>query len=106
MGLDIGPETITLFAGVLKAAKTIVWNGPMGVFEAHPFEVGTRDVANAIAKATAGGAVSVIGGGDSAAAVEAFGIADRFTHVSTGGGASLQMLEGSPFDSLTVIDEV
>jgi phosphoglycerate kinase len=105
MGLDIGPQTITQFTGVLKAAKTIVWNGPMGVFETHPFEVGTRDVAMAIAKATAGGAVSIIGGGDSAAAVEAFGIVDRFTHVSTGGGASLQMLEGTPFDSLAVLDD-
>jgi len=105
MGLDIGPQTITQFTGVLKAAKTIVWSGPMGVFETRPCEVGTRDVAMAIAKATAGGAVSIIGGGDSAAAVEAFGIVDRFTHVSTGGGASLQMLEGTPFDSLAVLDD-
>jgi phosphoglycerate kinase len=105
MGLDIGPQTMTHYSDILKAAKTIVWNGPMGVFEVRPFEVGTQQVARAMAKATENGAVSIVGGGDSAAAVETFKMTDRFTHVSTGGGASLQMLEGKPFDSLEVLDE-
>jgi phosphoglycerate kinase len=105
MGLDIGPQTMNQYATILKGARTIVWNGPMGAFEVHPFEVGTRQVANAIVRATVAGAVSVVGGGDTAAAVEGFELADRFSHVSTGGGASLQMLEGKPFESLSVIDE-
>jgi phosphoglycerate kinase len=96
---------MTQYSDILKSAKTIVWNGPMGVVEVHPFEVGTQQVARAMAKATENGAVSIVGGGDSAAAVESFKMADRFTHVSTGGGASLQMLEGKPFDSLGALDE-
>lgn len=104
MGLDIGPKTTGLYAKTLQGAKTIVWNGPMGVFETPPFDVGTREVARAMAKATKGGAVSIVGGGDSAAAVEAFGLAGEFSHVSTGGGASLEMLEGKAFDSVGVLD--
>jgi phosphoglycerate kinase len=105
MGLDIGPVTIDRYASMLAQAKTIVWNGPMGVFETPPFDAGTRAVAEAIAAATDAGAVSVIGGGDSAAAIEAFGLAERVSHVSTGGGASLQMLEGRAFDSVAALDE-
>ncbi len=105
MGLDIGPETQSVFAGVIRKAKTIVWNGPMGVFEWAPFRVGTKMVGKAIADATAAGATSVVGGGDSAAAVEEFGLADKMSHVSTGGGASLQMLEGKPFKALELIED-
>ena len=105
VGLDIGPASAAEYGKVLAGAKTIVWNGPMGVFETPPFDVGTRAVAQAMAKATGGGAVSIVGGGDSAAAVEDFGLAERFSHVSTGGGASLEMLEGKKFDSVGVLDD-
>lgn len=105
MGLDIGPKTRDKFVGVLHNAKTIVWNGPMGVFEWKLFAVGTRQVAEAIAAATEDGAVSIVGGGDSAAAAEEFGVADRLTHVSTGGGASLAMLSGEKFESVELLDD-
>ncbi|TVQ61679.1 MAG: phosphoglycerate kinase [Phycisphaerales bacterium] len=104
MGLDIGPKTQTAYANVIRGSKTIVWNGPMGVFEMPPYRIGTQQVAQAIAEATDAGAVSIVGGGDSAAAVEKFGLADRMSHVSTGGGASLEMLEGKAFEALSQID--
>ncbi len=104
MGLDIGPATQTQFAAVLGKARTIVWNGPMGVFEWRPFSIGTNQVAKAIAEATGRGALSIVGGGDSAAAVEKFGLSDKMTHVSTGGGASLEMLEGKKFESVELLD--
>ncbi|WP_372680922.1 phosphoglycerate kinase [Desulfosarcina sp.] len=93
-GLDIGPASVSQFAGILADARTIVWNGPMGVFEIDATAVGTYAVARAMAAATDKGAITVIGGGDSAAAVEKAGLADRMTHISTGGGASLEFLEG------------
>ncbi len=105
MGLDIGPKTQTRYAMTLRKAKTIVWNGPMGVFEWKAFATGTQQVAKAIAHATKEGAASIVGGGDSAAAVEQFGLADQMTHVSTGGGASLEMLEGKRFESVDLLDE-
>jgi phosphoglycerate kinase len=101
-GLDIGPKTAQLFADVVLKAKTIVWNGPMGVFEMPPFDAGTRAVAEAIAKSQG---TSIIGGGDSAAAIQQMGFADKVSHVSTGGGASLSMLEGEKFSSVAILDE-
>ncbi len=101
-GLDIGPKTQQLFAEAIRDAKTVVWNGPMGVFEMPPFDQGTKVVAEAIAQS---GATSIIGGGDSAAAIEQLGFADRVTHVSTGGGASLAMLEGRKFAAVELLDE-
>ena len=102
-GLDIGPETARRYAALVRDAKTVVWNGPMGVFEIPPFDAGTRAVAEAIA---ASDAVSIIGGGDSAAAIEQLGFAEQVSHVSTGGGASLAMLEGKKFASVELLDEV
>ncbi len=104
-GMDIGPETRKLFAEKLADAKTIVWNGPMGVFEMPPFDEGTKAVALAVAEATDKGARSVIGGGDSASAVEKLGLQDRISHISTGGGASLEFLEGKKFVCLEILDE-
>lgn len=101
-GLDIGPKTAERYSEILQSAKTVVWNGPMGVFELPPFDEGTKAVARAIAES---GAVSIIGGGDSAAAIEQLGFADRVTHVSTGGGASLSMLEGQRFPAVELLDE-
>jgi phosphoglycerate kinase len=104
-GLDIGPKTQKLFAEKLEGAKTIVWNGPMGVFEVPPFDQGTKAVAMAVAGATDKGARSVIGGGDSASAIEKLGLADRVSHISTGGGASLEFLEGKKFKCIEILDE-
>ena len=104
-GFDIGPKTIDAYAAEVKGAKTIVWNGPMGMFEVAPFNVGTDAVANAIVEATAGGATSIIGGGDSAAAIDKAGLDDKVSHVSTGGGASLAMLEGKSFAAVDLLDD-
>jgi len=101
-GLDIGPETAKQYAQIVKGAKTVVWNGPMGVFEMPPFDAGTKAVAQAIADSSS---TSIIGGGDSAAAIEQLGFADQVTHVSTGGGASLEMLEGKKFESVELLDD-
>ncbi len=101
-GLDIGPETAKQYAEIVKGAKTVVWNGPMGVFEMAPFDEGTKAVAQAIADSES---TSIIGGGDSAAAIEQLGFADQVTHVSTGGGASLEMLEGKSFASVDLLDD-
>ena len=106
MGLDIGPKTSAAYKDVISSAKTVVWNGPMGVFETPPYDAGTLAVAEAVAAATDRGAVSIIGGGDSAAAIDKAGLADRMTHISTGGGASLEFLEGKPFPAIDVLDDV
>lgn len=104
MGLDIGPESIRQFSALVRQAKTILWNGPLGAFETRPFERGTCAVITAVVEATDAGATSVAGGGDTAAAVESAGASDQFSHISTGGGASLEMLEGKEFESLNALD--
>jgi len=104
-GYDIGPKTRQLYKAEIAKAKTIVWNGPMGVFEKKPFAAGTRAVAEAVAEATEkNGAVTVIGGGDSAAAIEQLGLSNKVSHVSTGGGASLEFLENGHFSTLDILD--
>jgi len=104
-GLDIGPESVEAFGQVLAGAKTVFWNGPMGVFELAPFAEGTRGVAQTIVDVTAKGAFSVVGGGDSAAAVRALGLPeDGFSHISTGGGASLEYLEGKELPGIAVLE--
>jgi phosphoglycerate kinase len=105
MGMDIGPATIDSYRQIIEKAGTVVWNGPMGVFEASEFAAGTRAIAEALAKATDGGTISVIGGGDSATAVEELGLERRMTHVSTGGGASLEYLEGRPMPPIEILDK-
>ena len=105
-GLDIGPKTAEQYASTIASAGTVVLNGPMGVFEMPPFDAGTATVAQACATATReGGAITIIGGGDSAAAVEQMNLADQVSHVSTGGGASLEMLEGKKFKAVEILDE-
>lgn len=104
-GVDIGPETIKLFVKKLEGSKTVIWNGPVGVFEMPPFDAGTKAVAQAVTKATDNGAISVIGGGDSASAIKKLGLSKRVSHVSTGGGASLEFLEGRKFVCLEILDE-
>jgi phosphoglycerate kinase len=104
-GFDIGPKTREAYKAEIAKAKTVIWNGPMGMFEKKPFAEGTRVVAQAVADATKkNGAVTVIGGGDSAAAVEQMGLADKVSHVSTGGGASLEFLENGHFSTLDILD--
>jgi phosphoglycerate kinase len=104
-GFDIGPKTRELYKAEIAKAKTIVWNGPMGVFEKKPFAAGTKAIAQAVADATAkSGTISIIGGGDSAAAIEQLGLSEKVSHVSTGGGASLEFLENGHFSTLDILD--
>jgi phosphoglycerate kinase len=105
MGLDIGPETVTQFNSEIASAKAIVWNGPMGVFEWPAFAQGTLEVARAVAKATAAGATSIVGGGDSVAAVHQSGVADQISHISTGGGASLEFLAGAKLPGVEALTD-
>ncbi len=103
--VDIGPMAAREFAAKIVDAKTIVWNGPMGVFEIPPFDQGTNAIAQAVAKATENGAKSIVGGGDSASAIQQLGLEDKISHISTGGGASLEFLEGKQFKAIEILDE-
>ncbi|HID96057.1 MAG TPA: phosphoglycerate kinase [Candidatus Latescibacteria bacterium] len=103
--MDIGPKTIGLFEGKIEGAETIFWNGPVGVFEFDRFAVGTNAIAHALTKATQRGAVTIVGGGDSAAAIVKAGLKDKISHISTGGGASLEYLEGKPLPGIAVLNE-
>jgi phosphoglycerate kinase len=105
VGLDIGVETAAIFAKALQGAQTIVWNGPMGMFEETPFDEGTIAVANAVAEATDNGAISIVGGGDSVAAVNQAGLNDRISHISTGGGATLEFLAGDTLPGVAALDD-
>jgi phosphoglycerate kinase len=101
--MDIGPETLRQFSDVIAGAGTILWNGPLGVFERPEYSAGTHAIAEALVAATSRGAVTVIGGGDTVAAIESMGLSDGVTHVSTGGGASMEYLEGRSMPSIDVL---
>jgi phosphoglycerate kinase len=104
-GFDIGPKTRELYKSEIAKARTVIWNGPMGVFEKKPFAAGTKAIAEAVADATSKNhAITIIGGGDSAAAIEQMGLSEKVSHVSTGGGASLEFLENGHFSTLDILD--
>ena len=105
MGLDCGPESIKMNAAVINSSKTIIWNGPMGVFEMGKFESGTKGMMDTIVAATAAGVVTVIGGGDTATACKKYNTEDKVTHVSTGGGASLELLEGKELPGISALTD-
>jgi len=105
VGLDIGAETSAIFAQALEGAKTIVWNGPMGMFEEKPFDEGTIAIANAVAEATENGATSIVGGGDSVAAINQAGLDDKISHISTGGGATLEFLAGDELPGVAALND-
>jgi phosphoglycerate kinase len=102
VGVDIGPKTIALYCDAVKQAATVVWNGPLGKFEDEPYSKGTKAIAQALAESKA---ITIVGGGETAEAVEEFGLAEKMTHVSTGGGAFLEYVEGTPFAALAEIDD-
>jgi phosphoglycerate kinase len=105
MGLDIGPDSVEVFKKALSTCKSVIWNGPMGVFEFDKFAVGTEAIAHTLAELTATGTITIIGGGDSVAAVEKVGVAEKMSHISTGGGASLELLEGKVLPGIAALDE-
>ncbi|KUG25679.1 phosphoglycerate kinase [hydrocarbon metagenome] len=105
MGLDVGPKSIELFNNIIKNSKTVIWNGPLGVFEFPNFANGTNAIAKALAEATSNGSITVIGGGDSASAIKKAGLEDKVTHVSTGGGASLEFLEGKVLPGVAALTD-
>lgn len=106
MGLDIGPDSVKVFQDALKECKTVIWNGPMGVFEFEKFAKGTEAIANTLAELTPAGTTTIIGGGDSVAAVEKVGVADQMSHISTGGGASLELLEGKVLPGIAALNDM
>jgi phosphoglycerate kinase len=105
MGLDIGPKAVGIFTEIIARSKTVLWNGPMGVFEMEKFQSGTKAIAEAVAAATAMGAFSLVGGGDSVAAVNKFNLADKVSYVSTGGGAMLEYFEGKVLPGIAAIKD-
>jgi len=105
MGLDIGPDSVKTFQAALADCKSVIWNGPMGVFEFDQFAQGTEAIARSLADLTGTGATTIIGGGDSVAAVEKVGVAEKMSHISTGGGASLELLEGKVLPGIAALDE-
>jgi phosphoglycerate kinase len=105
MGLDIGPDSVKLFQDALADCQTVIWNGPMGVFEFDAFAAGTNAIAHTLAELSAKGTITIIGGGDSVAAVEKVGVAEKMSHISTGGGASLELLEGKELPGVAALDE-
>jgi phosphoglycerate kinase len=105
MGLDIGPDSVKVFQDALADCKTVIWNGPMGVFEFDKFATGTNAIATTLAELSGKGCCTIIGGGDSVAAVEKAGLADQMSHISTGGGASLELLEGKVLPGVAALDE-
>jgi phosphoglycerate kinase len=105
VGLDIGTETAAIFSKALEGAKTILWNGPMGMFEEKPFDEGTLAIARAVAEATQKGATSIVGGGDSVSAVNHSGVADEISHISTGGGATLEFLSGVELPGVSALND-
>jgi 3-phosphoglycerate kinase len=105
MGMDIGPATVKKFGEILHGARTVLWNGPVGVFEMPFFAAGTRGMAHALSEVTAAGGTTIIGGGDTAAAVESLGYGDKMTHLSTGGGASLEFLEGKELPGIAALQD-
>jgi len=104
LGLDIGPKAVGIFGEIINKSKTILWNGPMGVFEMEKFQNGTKSVALAVANSTANGAFSLVGGGDSVAAINQFDLADKVSYVSTGGGAMLEYFEGKALPGIAAIN--
>ncbi|NOZ03954.1 MAG: phosphoglycerate kinase [FCB group bacterium] len=105
MGLDIGPESVKKFASIIQEAGTVVWNGPMGVFEVPGFDVGSRGIAEALAQAKKLGTITIVGGGDTASAVKKFGLMESMSHVSTGGGASLELLSGNSLPAISILEK-
>ena len=105
MGLDIGPDSVKTFQEALGSCKSVIWNGPMGVFEFDKFAVGTEAIAHTLADLSKKGATTIIGGGDSVAAVEKVGLADQMSHISTGGGASLELLEGKTLPGIAALND-
>jgi phosphoglycerate kinase len=103
--LDIGPDTVKNYRELIATAKLVVWNGPMGAFEYKPFRKGTIAIATAVAEATDHGATTIVGGGDSIAAISMAGVTDHITHISTGGGATLEYLEGKPLPGIVALEE-